>query len=117
MRRGFLPAIAGAVVASALFAAPGNAASPFATPPGQLHKNPPPITCDPIDTTKCLLPFPDNYFTVPDASTPTGLRVHFPRESMPANAQGVHIDPTDWNTNDGFSPGSTVMAFVPGIDL
>ena len=33
---------------------------------------------------------------------------------MPANAQGVHIDPTDWNQSDGFSPGSAIIAFFPG---
>jgi hypothetical protein len=96
---------------------PSSATSPFATPPGQLHKTPPPATCDPIDTAQCLLPFPDNYFTVADASTPTGLRLHYPVESMPTNADGKHVDPTDWNRSDGFSPGSMLMAFVPGVDL
>jgi hypothetical protein len=65
----------------------------------------------------CLLPFPDNYFTVSDPSTPTGLRLDFPRDVMPANSQGVRMDPTDWNQSDGFSPGSEMMAFVPGLDI
>ena len=36
---------------------------------------------------------------------------------MPANAGGVHIDPTEWNRNDGFSPGEPVSTYVPGLDL
>jgi hypothetical protein len=35
---------------------------------------------------------------------------------MPKNAAGVPIDPTEWNRNDGFSPGSAVQTLVPGLD-
>ena len=31
--------------------------------------------------------------------------------------QGFAIDPTEWNRNDGFSPGSPILTFVPGLDL
>lgn len=27
------------------------------------------------------------------------------------------MDPTEWNRNDGFSPGSAVLVFLPGVDL
>lgn len=76
-----------------------------------------PTGCDPLDPTQCLLPFPDDYFTVPDASTPTGLRVDFPVADMPRNVDGVTIDPSDFNRNDGFSPGTPLLLHVPGIDL
>ena len=36
---------------------------------------------------------------------------------MPDNASGVHMDPTEWNRNDGFSPGQAILVHVPGIDL
>ena len=72
--------------------------------------------CDPLDTRHCLLPFPSDTFTVADPTTDTGRRVAFPRESMPVNAQGVHVDPTEHNRNDGFSPGQPVSVFVPGLD-
>jgi hypothetical protein len=39
--------------------------------------------CDPVDAAACLLPFPNDYFTVPDASKATGIRVSFDRSSMP----------------------------------
>ncbi len=76
-----------------------------------------PATCDPIDTTQCLMPFPDNFFTVADAASPTGLHLAFPMAAMPVNSKGVQVNPADWNQSDGFSPGSTIMVRVPGIDL
>jgi hypothetical protein len=73
--------------------------------------------CDFLDPAKCLYPFPNDYFTVRDRSTETDRRVQFDVESMPRNAAGVSIDPTEWNRNDGFSPGSAMLTLVPGIDL
>ena len=76
-----------------------------------------PATCDPLGGERCLLPFPNDYFTVPDGSTGTGRRVNLAPDATPANAAGVHVDPTELNRNDGFSPGSAVVALLPGIDL
>ncbi len=73
--------------------------------------------CDPTDPRHCLLPFPSDTFTVADSTTDTKRRVAFERVSMPTNDQGVQIDPTEWNRNDGFSPGQPVSLFVPGLDL
>ncbi|MEZ5256185.1 MAG: hypothetical protein R2705_04650 [Ilumatobacteraceae bacterium] len=36
---------------------------------------------------------------------------------MPANTSGTPIDPTEWNRNDGFSPNSPLLVFVPGLDV
>ncbi|HZV49091.1 MAG TPA: hypothetical protein VFD49_04930 [Candidatus Dormibacteraeota bacterium] len=77
---------------------------------------PRPPVCDVLDPTSCLLPFPDDFYTVPDRSTPTGRRVAFPVPSMPVNAAGVPIDPSAWNLNDGFSPGTPILVHVPGLD-
>ena len=73
--------------------------------------------CDDLDPADCLLPFPNDRFTVPDASTDTGRRVAFDLLSMPRNVVGVPIDPTEWNRNDGFSPSTPVLTYVPGLDL
>lgn len=75
-----------------------------------------PDGCDPLDTTRCLLPFPSNHFTVADPATNTLRRVKFPVEGMPANASGVHIDPTEWNRNDGFSPNTPILVHLPELD-
>jgi hypothetical protein len=69
-----------------------------------------------LDPTSCLPPFPDDFYTVPDRSTPTGRRVDFPVQAMPVNAAGVPIDPSAWNLNDGFSPGTPIPLHVPGLD-
>jgi hypothetical protein len=74
-------------------------------------------SCDPIDPSACMLPFPNDFFTKADSSTPTGRRVNFDITSMPRNVAGKPIDPTDWNRSDGFSPGSEIVTYVPGLDL
>ncbi|MEO8603128.1 MAG: hypothetical protein ABI629_11185 [bacterium] len=71
--------------------------------------------CDPIDE-PCMLPFPNDYFTVEDGSTPTTRRVALVAESLPANIHGVHVDPNDQNRGDGWSPGSPVMVQIDGLD-
>src|SRR5688572_5210514 len=82
------------------------------------------VGCDPIDPQACLLPFPDDFFTVADSNTDTGRRVNFSIAAMPRTGtevteggEGKPMDPTEWNRNDGFSPGSMVMTYVPEIDL
>ncbi|HEY7256572.1 MAG TPA: hypothetical protein VH476_07795 [Solirubrobacterales bacterium] len=64
----------------------------------------------------CLLPFPDDYYTRPDNTSPTGRRVDLQTAGMPANAAAIHIDATPYNASDGFSQGSTILLKVPGID-
>jgi hypothetical protein len=75
-----------------------------------------PTTCDPLGGDRCMLPFPNDHFTVADRSTDTGRRVQLAPDTTPANAQGVHIDPAELNRNDGFSPGSAIAVLLPGVD-
>ena len=53
---------------------------------------------------------------MPDRTSPTGKRVRLATAAMPANVQGTPIDPTEWNRQDGFSPGSPILVRVPGLD-
>lgn len=76
-----------------------------------------PDRCDPLDQRHCLLPFPSDFFTTDDAATDTGRRVNIVRESAIRNVKGVHVDTTEWNRNDGFSPGAQIATYVDGIDL
>jgi hypothetical protein len=69
--------------------------------------------CDPLVEDSCILPYPSSRFLVPDASTPTGLRVHYGPSSLPNNQSGKHVEPADWNTLDGFSPAPMIMALFP----
>lgn len=73
--------------------------------------------CETLGQARCMLPFPSDRFTVADPATDTGRRIHLDAASLPANAQGVHIDPAAWNRSDGFSPGAQILAEVPGLDL
>lgn len=73
--------------------------------------------CDVLDTRSCLLPFPSDRYTTPDPTMDSGRRVAIARTATPANVSRVRIDPTDVNRNDGFSPGSVLLTFMPGVDL
>ncbi len=75
-----------------------------------------PEGCDPLDTRHCFLPYPSNFYTVADASTETGLRVALPADGAPKNADGLAIDLSEWNRNDGFSPSSSITTFIDGLD-
>jgi hypothetical protein len=76
----------------------------------------PAADCQPFAKTPCLLPFPSNLFTRPDRRTPTGLRVHLPAGAMPRNTKGQRISVAEYDRNDGFSPGSSLIVHVPGLD-
>ena len=87
--------------------------------------------CDPLDPHVCMFPFPNDHFTAADPLSATGRRINFNVLSMPrngadqdpsganepTNGAGKPIDPTEWNRNDGFSPGNHAMTYVPDLDL
>jgi hypothetical protein len=75
-----------------------------------------PAGCDPLDARHCLLPYPSDAYMAADETSATGIRVALPPRGMPVNAGGVPVDPTEWNRNDGFSPSSTLLTHVPGLD-
>ncbi len=68
------------------------------------------------DGSICLMPFPDDYYTVKDSSTRTGKRINLNDAGMPQNASGVPIDADPYNASDGFSPGQVITLYVPGLD-
>ncbi len=77
-----------------------------------------PRPCDFLVPEHCLFPYPSSFFLREDPTTPTGLRLNFQREAMPANKRPIHVDPAEWNTLDGFSPGTTILSVFPeGVDL
>ncbi|MEA2441823.1 MAG: hypothetical protein QOH76_3247 [Thermoleophilaceae bacterium] len=72
--------------------------------------------CDFLDLAVCLQPWPNDYFTVADKSTATGRRLNLDLQSMPRNVEGKPIEPSDYNRNDGFSPGAMIVTRVAGLD-
>ena len=73
--------------------------------------------CDDFDPSACLLPFPNDRWTREDPTTSNGLRVDLPTAATPRNVAGKPIDTTEWNRNDGFSPGALILTVVPHLDL
>jgi hypothetical protein len=72
--------------------------------------------CDPLDPAVCLQPWPNDFFTVGDATTDTGKRLNLQLLDMPRNVAGNPIRPDEWNRNDGFSPGQKIVTKVPGLE-
>jgi hypothetical protein len=72
--------------------------------------------CDFLDLAVCLQPWPNDYFTIADKTTDTGRRLNLDLQSMPRNVEGKPIEPSDYNRNDGFSPGAMIVTRVPGLD-
>lgn len=72
--------------------------------------------CSILDRSRCLLPFPNDELTLPDATTATGRRVVLKPTWVPPTSGGATFDPTEWNRQDGFSPGSAILVHNGGID-
>lgn len=119
--RSLMRSAAGSVLAAAVavtlvagFTSPADAQD--AAPSPAPASTPAHTGCDPIAGTACLLPFPDDWYTRPDRSTPTGRRIDFSASDLPSSALAGAADPTAWNRLDGFSPGSALVLTVPGLD-
>ncbi|MBN8870092.1 MAG: hypothetical protein J0H66_09465 [Solirubrobacterales bacterium] len=64
----------------------------------------------------CLMPFPDDYYTVDDPSSPTGKRIRLTDAAMPKNRYGKPISAANYGYSDGFSQGQGIVVRVPGLD-
>ncbi|WP_053237731.1 hypothetical protein [Sandaracinus amylolyticus] len=65
-------------------------------------------TCDELDATHCLMPWPSNAFTVADPSTETGLRLAVDMSQLNPRDDGSVL-----TRADGFSRVSTLVAGFP----
>jgi hypothetical protein len=74
-------------------------------------------SCDFLDNHYCQFPWPSDWLTVADSGTATGRRVNLDVLTMPRNILGKPLDPTEWNRNDGFSPGQALLVRVEGLDM
>lgn len=74
-----------------------------------------PAECEVLSDKDCLLPFPSDFHTRTDDATGTHKRINLPAGQLP-NVDGVTLDPTAWNQNDGWSPSTPILAYVPGLD-
>src|SRR3954463_9024652 len=93
-----------------------TATASAAPPPDQTAAMPNPTGCDSIDSSACLLPFPNDLYTKADPSTKTGGPGDPSLLPMPRTGAGKPIDPTDQNRADGFSPGSMIVTKIAGLN-
>jgi len=75
-----------------------------------------PAACKGVPSRSCLLPFPNDFAqTKADKTSATKRRVNFARAQMPKTKTGIPINASEWNRNDGFSPGQAIIAHVPSL--
>jgi hypothetical protein len=90
-------------------------------PPGPMEPTepvaPPPLDCDPLVPSYCGFPYPNNYWTQADDTSPTGMRLALPEVIMPVNVAGVRSQTAAFNEKDGFSPGIAAMTHMPGATV
>jgi hypothetical protein len=65
-------------------------------------------TCDALDETRCLLPWPSSTYTVADSASATGVRVALVASSLP-----MEDDPAPLNRLDGFSVATPLAVGFP----
>lgn len=89
-----------------------------------LVEEPPPnvawphLTCDVLVPSYCGFPFPNNVFTVEDPDTVTGRRVQLELDTLPQPDNGETVTLEGQLQSDGFSPGTALLAELPGaIDV
>ncbi len=73
--------------------------------------------CDPLVPEQCMLPFPNDYFTVADSTSGTHRRIHFTPEGLPKNVSNIPLESAELNRSDGFSPGAALIFWMPAADL
>lgn len=78
--------------------------------------------CDPMDSTRCIFPFPNDLFTLPGAPTETGRQLAIGRKSVITEKAGGGFSSTTVNTErwteaDGFSIGAMLLMNDVNIDL
>ena len=75
-------------------------------------------SCDPINSeTACLFPFPNDFFSVADAGTPTGRRVRLPPDGVPRDRNGALFTTAPWDRLDGWSPATAIFAEFENVSL
>ncbi len=115
-----VPLVTAAVLAAACASASGSAAASAGRGPAAAMPDAAVSGCDVLLTAPaghhCLLPWPNDAFTIA-APTTTGRRLAISSKLAPANKNGVHVATAAQNQGDGFSPGSLIMTYVPGLSL
>jgi hypothetical protein len=73
--------------------------------------------CDPLVPTHCGYPFPSNVYLKANPATATGKSVAIPAGAMPLTKNMGRLSPAMVAQSDGFSPGQTILAHLPGATV
>jgi hypothetical protein len=97
-----------------------DAGRPDTGPPQKPTPGAPPLLledCDPIVPSHCGYPYPSSVWTKPNSSMPTGVNVYFGKTTLPVPSSHTPITKAPFEGRDGFSPGSDILAHLPGATV
>ncbi|OFZ53157.1 MAG: hypothetical protein A2428_12075 [Bdellovibrionales bacterium RIFOXYC1_FULL_54_43] len=83
---------------------------------GCSHWKPRASQCNPLGggpEEDCFLPFPSSFYSRPDLTTATGIRVDLTDADLPRSLFGTALDPSPYNARDGFSTLGSLLAYFP----
>lgn len=73
--------------------------------------------CDPLQPEVCALPWPSNLYLKADETRETGFTLTFGPTTLPRNNRGDQITPDIYQRLDGYSVGSALLVYFPGLDI
>lgn len=75
--------------------------------------------CDPMDSTRCVFPFPSDLYTLPNSSRDSGRQVAVGLKSVitQGSSQSSTLGTERWTEADGFSIGAMILMNDVNIDL
>ncbi len=73
-----------------------------------------PAECNPLGGASCVTPWPSSVYLRADATSPTGVRLDLTLGAVPANVDGIELDPTPLARRTGFSPAAQIFTAFPG---
>ena len=100
-----LAAVAGRSAQSYMEAAQDQIPSAIASP------------CDPMDTTRCVFPYPNDLYTIAGADTASGRQLAIGRKSVMTVGSNTPMNTERWREADGFSIGPMLMFQDANLDL
>ena len=72
--------------------------------------------CDPLDPSRCSLPWPSNKYLEEDADRQTGYTLSFTSKTLPISNSGATVDPEPYRRLDGYGVGQPIMAAFDNLD-
>lgn len=94
-----------------------DGSDPPDTAPDVVDPDPRNPDCDPLNELECAFPWPSSLYLEADSSRVTGYTLAFGATTLPANFQGIQVDPTPYRRMDGFNVSTPILVHFANLDV